>query len=177
MSLLNRLAIERTAELLLLDAIENEIENGATIKDDGTGDPHSPDSLADGIVENDTADVMLTMGYMIGSISQAWGHDVGLVFYHMGLRVEGNPNFRNGETDDQSNALYRLIMSCLGHGIALDDDGPSGPRAEGLDNAGKVLLNVVNDTGKRFDASPTNFDSSIITDLVTQYLDYPETEE
>jgi hypothetical protein len=109
---------------------------------------------------------------MIGAIGQAWGHEVGLVFYHMNLR----------DSESQHEPLYRLLMSCFGHGIAIDDDGPSGPMATAFDQAGLILCNIghtpdkMADQGKRFDHSPVLFDqnTSFVDPLVAQHLQYED---
>ena len=167
--LLKKEAITQAARDLLVLSIEEEIENGAEfIPADVPDETHCANSLADGIIENHADDVMFAMGFMIGSISQAWGHDVGLVFYHMGLE----------DADDQAEPLYRLLMSCFGHGIAIDDDGPSGPMATAFDKAGEKLLNIVKDAGARFDHSPCNFDqhTTFVDPLVSPHLNYKDEE-
>tara|TARA_Y100000034_G_scaffold127470_1_gene180290 strand:- start:86 stop:592 length:507 start_codon:yes stop_codon:yes gene_type:complete len=166
--LLAKDAILAAARDLLIHAIQDEIEDvdaNASLPGDDDNQ-HTVDSLADGIIENHADDVLLTMGLMIGAIGQAWGSEVGLVFYHMDLR----------DADDQAEPLYRLIMSCIGHGIAIDDDGPSGPMATAFDNAGRILCNVVGDKGKRFDHSPVNFDQHqhFTNPLITDHLIYPD---
>ena len=166
--LLSREVILAAARSLLEMAIGNEIED-----DDANAslpeEYDCADDLAEFIIENHEADVLLTMGCMIGAIGQAWGSEIGLVFHHMeGLDDEA-----------QSSALYRLIMSCFGHGIGIDDDGPSGPMASAFDNAGKILCNVAGDQGKRFKPSPTDFDQHqhFTSELVDRHLVYAERED
>lgn len=164
--LLSREVILTAARSLLEMAIANEIEDDdakASLPEDYA----CADDLAEFIVENHEPEVMLTMGYMIGAISQAWGSGIGLVFHHMVLAE-----------DEQSSALYRLIMSCFGHGIGIDDDGPSGPMATAFDNAGRILCNSAGDQGKRFKPSPTDFDQHqhFTSELVDRHLVYDEPE-
>ena len=49
---------------------------------------------------------------LLGLVEQSWGVDPWLVFYHLGIN----------DKDEQADALYRLLMNVLGHGIALSDD-------------------------------------------------------
>jgi hypothetical protein len=73
----------------------------------------------------------------------------------------------------QAELLYRLIMSCWGHGIGIDDDSNI---AEAFDKAGRILCNVVTDQGKRLKRHPTDFDQhcSFTDPLVSEHLIYKE---
>lgn len=156
--ILQKEAIINAARDLMTMAIDLETE------EEGCSLPEDMD--ADLILENHADDVMLTMGIIIGKIENAWGYSIGLVFHHMGFT----------DVEDQSRLLYRLIMGCMGHGICLDDDGPSGPVATGFDNAGRILLNIVTDTGKRFEASPVHLDGDDpIHELISEHLEYEDT--
>jgi len=176
--ILQKESITNAARNLMLITVESELEDadaGCSLpkwfaakrfdKPDGEGEV-TAESLVDAILKHNTADVMLTMGIIIGKIENAWGHSIGLVFHHMGFT----------DIDDQSSLLYRLIMGCMGHGICLDDDGPSGPVAMGFDNSGKILLNIIEDTGKRFEASPVHLDGDDpIRELISEHLEYEDT--
>lgn len=48
----------------------------------------------------------------LGRIEQAWGHEVGLILWHMGLR----------SVAQQSHALTLLLLGCMGHGVGLGDE-------------------------------------------------------
>lgn len=49
--------------------------------------------------------------FYLGKISQAWGADVGLVFYHAGI-----------DGADVETALRHLLLGCQGHGTSLADE-------------------------------------------------------
>ena len=76
----------------------------------------------------------------------------------------------------QASALYRLIMSCFGHGIAIDDDGPNGPMATAFEKAGSILRRWAK--VKHFDHSPCHFDQHqhFTCVLVDRHLVYAEAE-
>ncbi len=161
--ILAKLTIYNTARRLMILSVESELEDadaGCSLP----GNFHTPDSVVDCILDAHIDDVMLTMGIIIGKIEQAWGHSIGLVFHHMGY---------GEDFDAHTRLLYRLIMGCLGHCIFLDDDGPSGPYATGFDKAGRILCNIVKDTGKRFEAVPVRLDADCpIRELVSEHLIY-----
>jgi hypothetical protein len=104
------------------------------------------------------------LGKYIGAIGQAWSVDVGLVLYHMGL----------GDKPEEAGAmLYRLIMSCWGHGIALDDDTDT---AKAFEKACQILN--INYAGDKRLASPVRLDDSEFkSELVMPFLEYPEQED
>jgi len=161
--LLEKEAILDAAKSLLEMAILDEIEDDDSCAEYPEG-MDCPADVIELIVEKHLDDVMLTMGLLIGGIGQAWGHEVGLVFHHMDLK----------DAEDQGSPLYRLIMNCFGHGIAIDDDGPNGPMAIAFDHAGEVLCNILDDEGKRFKACPTDFDQHqhFTSELVDRHLVY-----
>jgi len=168
--LLDKDTILEAAKLLLTVTILDELEDVDSHASLPEGMSFS-DDLAGFIIENHTDDVMLVMGYYIGAIGEAWKSgvgptDIGLVFYHMGLQ---------NEDELQAELLYRLIMSCWGHGIGIDDDSNI---AEAFDKAGGILCNAWGDQGKRFDRSPTNFDQhcSFTDPLVSPHLIYGDEE-
>jgi hypothetical protein len=74
--------------------------------------------------------------YYLGKIAQAWGHDVGLVFYHAGIVTP----------EQQECALRYLLLGCMGHGVSLADD-----HSVAIAWAETVL-------GKTFDLSPIYFE-------------------
>ncbi len=94
---------------------------------------------------------MFIMGKMIGEISNAWKVDVGLVFYHMGII---------DDVDQAGDTLYRLIMSCFGHGISISLD-------EEFDKAMDILKS-------EHDVSPVSFDQHemFVSELVEPELVY-----
>lgn len=52
----------------------------------------------------------------VGRVEGAWGRDLGLVLYHMGLTT----------ADQQGHALSLLLLGCLGHGVGLCDEWAEG---------------------------------------------------
>jgi hypothetical protein len=159
------IVLEAARELLrhaIVDVVEDEDSTAALCDGDDVYD------LTNRIISDHRDRVLYVMGYLVGRISEAWGCDVALVFHHMGLA--------NHLLDDtqQVDMLYRLLMSCFGHGIAIDDDGPRGLRAKAFDAAGKKLLNLSQDAGNRFDPTPLYFEmhSSFVDELVTEHLRY-----
>ena len=172
MAILTKHAIYDAAHDLMIMAVELELDDedaNCTLPGD------TPEGLVECIIRDHADDVMLTMGIIIGKIENAWGHSIGLVFHHMDCGKE------------HSSLLYRLIMGCIGHGISLDDDGPSGPVATGFDNAGRILCNLATqitqdvghrDTGKRFEAVPVHLDADCpIRELVSVHLVYEENDD
>jgi hypothetical protein len=85
--------------------------------------------------------------YYLGRIAEAWGHDIGLVFYHAGI----------GE-DEQERALRHLLLGCMGQGISLADD-----HSEALAKAEAVL-------GRTFKPSPIYFEGTEWLDLAIEQL-------
>jgi len=83
--------------------------------------------------------------FYLGQISQAWGADVGLVFYHAGI-----------EGADVENALRYLLLGCQGHGVSLADDF-----AEAIGKAEAVL-------GKTFKLSPIYFEGCEWRELASE---------
>lgn len=73
--------------------------------------------------------------FYLGKISQSWGADVGLVFYHAGI-----------EGADVETALRHLLLGCQGHGVSLADEF-----AEAIGKAEAKL-------GKAFKLSPIYFE-------------------
>ena len=87
--------------------------------------------------------------YYLGKISQAWGYDLGLVFYHAGIIG----------ADEQERALRHLLLGCQGHGVSLADD-----YAEAISRAESVL-------GKTFKAAPIYFEGCEWRELAREALD------
>lgn len=116
----------------------------------------SVEKTAEAILTHDESLVMFVMGTYIGAISKGWGISLGLVFYHMGILAS---------EDEAAKVLYRLIMSCWGHGIGIDDD-----HSNEFDQACGILQ-------IKRDPSPADFDQheSWTTVLVENYLKYPDT--
>jgi len=75
------------------------------------GDSLSGTEITDVAPRGDEVELRCIMQRYIGRIEAAWQSSIGLAFYHMGL------------SDAQAtDALYRLVMSCIGHGIGIEDD-------------------------------------------------------
>jgi hypothetical protein len=74
--------------------------------------------------------------YYLGKIAQAWGYDVGLVFYHAGIVTP----------EQQECALRHLLLGCMGHGVSLADD-----HSKAIARAEAVL-------GRTFKLSPIYFE-------------------
>ena len=85
----------------------------------------------------------------LGRIEQAWRHDVGLVFHHMGLK----------DVETQATALFLLLMGCMGHGIGLRDD---------FDAAFDRACNLLGMTGA--DESPSLFEPMEWREIAEQVL-------
>ena len=111
------------------------------------------------VLGENAVEVAAVVGRLVGRIEQAWGHEAGLVFYHMGLTG-----------DQQADALYRVLMSCMGHGIGIEDHW-----SEEFDNAGRILRNIGEDKGARLDGCPMHFDGgSDLEPLFYEYLVFEE---
>jgi len=80
----------------------------------------------------------------VGRVSEAWGQDVGLVFYHMACQTD----------DEKEDALHYLLMGCFGHGVGLWDN-----YSTALEHAGKVL-------GREFDDAPIHVDDNELLDTI-----------
>ena len=89
-------------------------------------------------------ELVATIAWMVGNCSHAWKHDVGLVFYHMGLE----------DDKEKALALYYLLMGCFGHGIGLSDF--SYEHDDALEKAEEKLGFLGKPTA--FDPSPCFFD-------------------
>lgn len=140
-------AVRVAAELLIIAAIMDEVED----RDSALTVPPGREvkELAYQILYLEEDTVMYTMGRYVGAISNAWGHDVGLVFHHMGLL---HPNLASVDeiNDRVGRVLYRLIMSCWGHGIGIGDD-----HGDEFEKANSILNRL---SGKTMAESPVDFD-------------------
>jgi len=103
------------------------------------------------IVEKHAHTILLEIGRGLGAIGAAWGHDVGLVFYHAEL------------LDDAADPLYYLLMGCYGHGVCLGDNHEGAlERAEG------VLGSIFPVT---FKPVPCHLDDSWLHEIVSEEED------
>jgi len=108
----------------------------------------------DAAVEKHAHTILLEVGRGLGAIGAAWGHDVGLVFYHAGL------------IDDAADPLYYLLMGCYGHGVCLGDNHEGAlERAEG------VLGSLIPVT---FEPVPCHLDDSWLNEIVAEEEDTAE---
>ena len=77
-------------------------------------------------------DILPIMAYYIGRVDQAWGYSVGLVFHHM-FSTSSSTTMQL-DRHDRVQALFHLLMGCIGHGLSIADD-----YGDLLDRAGEVL--------------------------------------
>lgn len=148
--MLTKRQILLAAESVLDHAVFFEIED----RDARASFPEGMDrtDVVDKVLRENESDVICQMARLIGRVDQAWGCEVGLVFYHMGL-----------ETDEEiGNALFYLVMGCLGEGVSLADD-----HGELLEKAGKILH-------KEFVNVPVHIGSEWFTELLYGHLIYED---
>lgn len=102
-------------------------------------------------------ELVATIAYLVGNCSRAWRHDVGLVFYHMGLDNE----------KEKADGVYYLLMGCFGHGISLADY--SYDRHEALEKAEAKLSSISPVT---FEPSPCYFDQhQELSSMADQFME------
>jgi len=93
-----------------------------------------------------------------GQCSHAWKHDVGLVFYHMGLQ---------DNEEEKIKALYHLLMGCFGHGLGLADF--SYERGDILEKAEGILGRII---AVEFKPAPCHFDQhQELYDLAATFME------
>jgi hypothetical protein len=100
-------------------------------------------------------EMLAVIARIVGQIDQAWGEDVGMVFHYMGLKT----------IEEKGDALYYLIMPCLGHGVSLSD------------NYSELLKQAENKLSKKFDDSPIYLSSpfsEVVYEAITKALDQKE---
>jgi hypothetical protein len=168
--LLNINIVKEAAKRLLLSALMDELEDRDTkaslpdeyrYKDGTKGIVYNNMNTFVGYLMQDEAElIMFVMGKYIGAIGAAWHNDVGLVFSHAGWLED---------EEDAGLVLYRLIMSCWGHGVGIGDD-----HSEGFAKAKGVLDKYHPDDP--MEEAPTHFDEheSFLEPIISCHLDYAE---
>jgi hypothetical protein len=91
---------------MYLDEIENSEQYRSRTQPDPTLKSRIPE-----IEPQDTYVVIGEVAKVIGMVQVTWGVEVWLAFYHAGI-----------PEDQHACALGDLLMSCIGHGISLQDD-------------------------------------------------------
>jgi hypothetical protein len=119
MSLLHRGDVLQAAHELYCVAVNNRWDDLHWKR------PREWDEFVAGVPRLDDLEQLEIMWRRLGRVEQAWGHEVGLVFYHMGYRDEGT----------QARPLFYLFLGLMGHGISLADE-----YEDDLTRAGEVLL-------------------------------------
>ena len=105
MSLLHHEAVVNAAHTCWASVYASEFEE--------RGGRFSPGCcICDEIEPLKDADQLSIIWRYIGRIEEVWEHDVGLVFWHMGLR----------SVAQQSHAMSLLMLGCMGHGVGLNDE-------------------------------------------------------
>lgn len=155
---------KEVAEDFIFDLIRSEMEDpdsGAEFKSSGPGDCRE---LARHIMKKDGERVMYLFGQIIGQITEAWGHDAGLVLHHMGVLADD---------DEAVKVLYRLVMGCSGHGIGIDDD-----HGEEFQKASDTLTTIGDRKGTPLESHPMDFDADcLFNDVLGDFLLYPEDDD
>ena len=151
------MALERLLPYFILDEIEDQDAHAKFPRGIKTYQ-----QMMKRIMKNteDRTQLLVNLSEMVGAIGQAWGHDVFIVFHHMGLESD----------EDKSKALFYLVMGCLGHGIGLADD-----YSEQLKKSEAILGRL---TPKKFEEAPVSFDQHCtFTDVFDHHFIYPKEQE